>query len=78
MHALLSDIAAIPTSEIYGRVQCVQGLLVEIAGPVHAMSVGSRVRIAGGLHGPVSCEVVGFRGGRAEQILQESCRVPAE
>ena len=65
MQALLSEIAAIPTTEIYGRVKCVQGLLVEIAGPVHAMSVGSRVRIVGGLHGGVMCEIVGFRGGSA-------------
>ena len=54
-----------PTTETYGRVRCIQGLLVEIAGPVHAMSVGSRVRIVDGLRGAVTCEIVGFRQGRA-------------
>lgn len=65
MQAMLNEIAAVPTTEIYGRVRCVQGLLVEIAGPIYAMSVGSRVRIADGLSGDVMCEVVGFRNGRA-------------
>ncbi len=65
MHALLNEIDSVPAHSIYGRVQCVQGLLVEIAGPVHAMSVGSRVRIAGALRGDIPCEVVGFRSGRA-------------
>ncbi len=62
---MLSELAAVPAAETYGRVRSVQGLLVEIAGPVHAMSVGSRVRIAEGLRGGVQCEVVGFRNGRA-------------
>ena len=61
MHALLNEIEAIPARSIYGRVQSVQGLLVEIAGPVHTMSVGSRVRIAGALRGDIPCEIVGFR-----------------
>lgn len=65
VHALLSEIAAVPSREIYGRVQGVQGLLVEVGGPVRAMSVGSRLRIAGAPRGEVLCEVVGFRDGRA-------------
>ncbi len=65
MQALLSEIAAVPSAEVYGRVRSVQGLLVEIAGPVSAMSVGSRVRITGSLRGDITCEVVGFRHGRA-------------
>lgn len=65
MQAILSEIAAVSATEIHGRVRCVQGLLVEIAGPVHAMSVGSRVRVADGLRGQVTCEIVGFRNGRA-------------
>jgi flagellum-specific ATP synthase len=65
VQALLSEIAAVRGAEIFGRVRSVQGLLVEIAGPVGAMSVGSRLRIAGGLRGEVTCEVVGFRSGRA-------------
>ncbi|MDA7948706.1 MAG: flagellar protein export ATPase FliI [Hyphomicrobiaceae bacterium] len=65
MQALLSEIAAVPTCEVYGRVRSVQGLLVEIAGPINAMSVGSRLRLASGLRGEIVCEVVGFRNGRA-------------
>jgi len=65
VQALLSEIAAVSGAEVYGRVRSVQGLLVEIAGPVGAMSVGSRVRIAGSLRGDITCEVVGFRHGRA-------------
>jgi flagellum-specific ATP synthase len=65
VQALLSEIAAVPSAEVFGRVRSVQGLLVEIAGPVSAMSVGSRVRIAGSLAGETLCEVVGFRNGRA-------------
>ncbi|GBE44438.1 flagellum-specific ATP synthase [bacterium BMS3Bbin10] len=65
MQALLCEIAAVPGAEIFGRVRSVQGLLVEIAGPVSAMSVGSRVRIVEGLRGAITCEVVGFRNGRA-------------
>ncbi len=65
VQALLCEIAAVPGAEIFGRVRSIKGLLVEIAGPVSAMRVGSRVRIAEGLHGGVACEVVGFRDGRA-------------
>ena len=65
MQALLSEVAAVPRAEVFGRVRSVQGLLVEIAGPSGAMSVGSRVRIEEALHGGILCEVVGFRNGRA-------------
>lgn len=65
VQALLSEIAAVPGAEIFGRVRSIRGLLVEIAGPVSAMCVGSRVRISEALHGGVTCEVVGFRDGRA-------------
>jgi len=65
VQALLCEIAAVPGAEIFGSVRSIKGLLVEIAGPVGAMSVGSRVRIEGGLHGGVTCEVVGFRNDRA-------------
>ena len=59
---------------LFGRVVAVQGLVVEVAGPVRAMRVGTRLRIddrasvrqdddARG--GGVLCEVVGFRNDRA-------------
>lgn len=65
MQALLSEIAAVRGAEYFGRVRSVQGLLVEIAGPIGAMSVGSRLHVPSGLRGEITCEVVGFRNGRA-------------
>jgi flagellum-specific ATP synthase len=65
MRALVQDIAAIRGTEIYGRVAAVQGLLVEVAGPVAAMSVGARLLVEGTSGPPVPVEVVGFRADRA-------------
>ena len=45
MKALAEQIAELDEVEIYGRVVSVRGLMVEVAGPIHAMSVGSRVII---------------------------------
>ena len=42
----------------------VRGLMVEVAGPIHAMSVGARLTIETGGE-PIPCEVVGFSGGHA-------------
>ncbi len=60
MYALLNDIDAVPARQFFGRVKSIQELLVQIAGPVQAMRVGSGVRIVGGLHGNIPCEVAGF------------------
>lgn len=66
MKALFADIDSVMPTEIYGRVTAVQGLLVEIAGPIHEMSVGSRLSIDSGEENPkVPAEVVGFRDGHA-------------
>ena len=65
MRALVNEIAAMPDVETYGRVTGVQGLLVEVAGPVHEMGVGSRLSVVGSGEAAVGCEVVGFRGDRA-------------
>ncbi|WP_418068005.1 flagellar protein export ATPase FliI [Roseibium salinum] len=62
MKALFAEIDSLMPTEIYGRVTAVQGLLVEIAGPIHEMSVGSRLLIDSGEDKPkVPAEVVGFR-----------------
>ena len=45
MKALISAIAAIDDVEVYGRVKSVQGLLIEIVGPVRELRVGGRVKI---------------------------------
>ncbi|MBM3530539.1 MAG: flagellum-specific ATP synthase FliI, partial [Alphaproteobacteria bacterium] len=64
MKALAEQIDELDAAEIYGRVVGVRGLMVEVAGPIHAMSVGSRVTVE--TRGrPIPCEVVGFAGTNA-------------
>jgi len=65
MHALISAVAAAPRFRSYGRVTGVQGLLVEVAGTVDALAIGTRLAIAGPRGRDISAEVVGFRNGRA-------------
>ncbi|MBA5777232.1 flagellar protein export ATPase FliI [Stappia sp. F7233] len=66
MDPLFAEIESLMPIEIYGRVVAVQGLLVEVAGPVHEMSVGAllRIEVGEGID-PVHAEVVGFRDARA-------------
>jgi flagellum-specific ATP synthase len=65
MKALAEQIVDIDGVEIYGRVVAVRGLMVEVAGPIHAMSVGARLTIETGAARTIPCEVVGFSGGHA-------------
>lgn len=65
MQSLLANIGELSPIEISGRVQSVQGLLVEIVGPIHAMSVGARVSIEGRGGRQVPCEIIGFRSNTA-------------
>ena len=66
MKALAEQIAELDGVETYGRVVGVRGLMVEVAGPIHAMSVGARVVIESGRDGrDIPCEVVGFSGENA-------------
>lgn len=65
MQSLLVQIAALPETVHYGRVVSIQGLSIEIAGPLHAMSVGSRVTVTGRTSTQLLCEVVGFKRDRA-------------
>src|SRR3954453_18418036 len=60
MKALAEQIAELDEVEIYGRVVGVSGLMVEVAGPIHAMSVGSRVIIETGKKRAIPSEAVGF------------------
>src|SRR5215211_2747941 len=64
MRALLEQIEELDENEVYGRVIGVRGLMVEVAGPLHAMSVGARVVIET-KDQPIPCEVVGFSGNNA-------------
>src|SRR5438552_15582082 len=65
MKALAEQIGDIDGVNIYGRVVGVRGLMVEVAGPIHAMSVGARVVIETGAGRDIPCEVVGFAGDNA-------------
>jgi flagellum-specific ATP synthase len=62
--SLLSDLERIPELRRYGRIDGVQGLLVEASGIGNVLSVGDRCRIEGRTR-QVSSEVVGFRQGKA-------------
>lgn len=65
VRALLAEIEDIQGVSYYGRVVSVQGLMVEIAGPLHAMSIGTRVEISGRMGRTTLAEVVGFQADRA-------------
>lgn len=65
MRALLAEIGAVAEVRHYGRVVSIQGLMVEVAGPLHAMGVGSRLSVSSRTGADIECEVVGFRDGRA-------------
>src|SRR5476651_2150828 len=64
MRALREQIEELDGNEVYGRVVGVRGLMVEVAGPLHTMSVGARVIIET-KDQPIPCEVVGFSGNNA-------------
>jgi len=65
VRALLAEIGELADVRHYGRVFSVQGLVVEVAGPLHAMGVGSRLAVTNRIGEDVICEVVGFRDNRA-------------
>ncbi|GLH78578.1 flagellum-specific ATP synthase [Bradyrhizobium sp. SSBR45G] len=64
MKALADQISDIDAVNTYGRVVGVKGLMVEIAGPIHAMSVGARLVIETGSN-VIPAEVIGFSGKNA-------------
>src|ERR1700677_4251651 len=65
MKALAEQSTDIDVVTIYGRVVGVRGLMVEIAGPIHAMSVGARIVIETGGNRFIPSEVIGFNGNNA-------------
>lgn len=62
---LLTKIKQIPDYHLYGRVTAVQGMLVEVGGVQRRLSIGERCQIAARGGRQLTCEVVGFRDGRA-------------
>ncbi|MDE2182338.1 MAG: flagellar protein export ATPase FliI [Alphaproteobacteria bacterium] len=65
MQTLKQDIEAIPGLRRFGRVARIEGLLVEVTGASGGISMGGQVRLTPSLGRQISCEVVGFRDGRA-------------
>src|SRR3977135_3713352 len=65
MKAIAEPISDIDGVNIYGRVVGVRGLMVEIAGPIHAMSVGARIVVDTGGNRLIPSEVIGFNGNNA-------------
>ena len=62
MRALREQIEELDGNEVYGRVVGVRGLMVEVAGPLHTMSVGARVAIETKAHGqPSPAKWLAFR-----------------
>ncbi|WP_319533206.1 flagellar protein export ATPase FliI [uncultured Cohaesibacter sp.] len=65
MQNLISKLDDITARHAYGRVTSIQGHLVEVAGPLFEMSVGSMLTIHAEGREPARCEVVGFSTDRA-------------
>ena len=69
MKALAEQINELDGVQIYGRVVGVGALMVEVAGPLHAMSVGARVIIE--TPGKtIPSEVIGFSGPYASYAIR--------
>ncbi|MBI3709902.1 MAG: flagellar protein export ATPase FliI [Proteobacteria bacterium] len=64
-HDLLSGLQRIHPCRFYGRVTAVLGMLVEIGGVEHRLSIGGRCVLLPRDGRRVPCEVVGFRHNRA-------------
>src|SRR3979490_2223169 len=65
MKALAEQIGDLDGVNIFGRVVGVRGLMVEVAGPIHAMSVGGLIAVETGQGRTIPCEVIGFSGSNA-------------
>src|SRR4029079_19462851 len=65
MRALREQMEELDGNEVYGRVVGVRGLMVEIAGPLHAMSVGARIVVETGANRFIPFEVIVFSGDNA-------------
>ncbi len=63
--SLIEEISQIRDCTMYGRIAGVLGMLVEVEGLDHVLSIGARCRVHARNGRPVTCEVIGFRKGRA-------------
>ncbi len=51
--------------EVSGRVVAVEGLVIEVSGPIHMMQIGCRLSLIPYKGTPVAAEVVGFKNNKA-------------
>lgn len=63
--ALKQELQNIQSKKIYGRVKAVQGVMIEIAGPLAAFGIGARLKIERDQSTPIMVEIVGFKEGAA-------------
>ncbi len=72
LEGLISEINRKPTYQLFGRVTGILGLLVEISGTGHMLSIGSRVSIKARNGQYVKCEIIGFKEGKALAMPYDS------
>ncbi len=60
-----AGLARLDAAEVYGRVVGIRGLLIEIAGPLTAMTLGGRLEIEVAPDRRIAAEIVGFEGNAA-------------
>lgn len=65
LQSLAHEVEQLPDYEIYGQVVSVEGLVIEVSGPVHMFQVGARLRLLPRGGGKVYAEIIGFRNGKA-------------
>jgi len=65
LKALIASLDRLDAVETFGRVKTVQGLLIEVVGPVRQLRVGARVRIDLGAGRTLMAEIIGFRDDHA-------------
>jgi flagellum-specific ATP synthase len=65
MRHLCKEIEAVSGLRRFGKVARIEGLLVEVTGAAGATSMGGQIRLTPQSGKQISCEVVGFRDGRA-------------
>ncbi len=62
---IINEVARQPDYRVFGRVSAIVGMLVEVSGLQGRLSIGDHCRLVGRGQRRVTCEVVGFRQGRA-------------
>lgn len=63
--SLRAELSQVAERDLFGRVTAVQGMLVEVGGVHHSLSIGSRCKIMTRDERAVPCEVIGFRSDSA-------------